>query len=33
MSAEPPASRAPTTVSLGDEDAVKRVLTETLFGL
>jgi uncharacterized protein (TIGR00730 family) len=33
MSSEPAAARAPTTVSLADEDAVKRVLTDTLFGL
>jgi uncharacterized protein (TIGR00730 family) len=33
MSTRPPATRAPTTVSLADEDAVKRVLTDTLFGL
>ena len=31
MDSKPPA--APTTVSLADEDAVKRILTDTLFGL
>jgi len=33
MNSEPPVPRAPTTVSLADEDAVKRILTDTLFGL
>jgi hypothetical protein len=33
MSTEPPDARAPTTVSPADEDAVKRVLTDTVFGL
>jgi hypothetical protein len=33
MSTEPPAPRAPSTVSLADEEAVKRVLIDTLFGL
>jgi len=33
MSSEPPVPRAPTTVSLADEDAVKRIVTDTLFGL
>src|SRR5512139_1773025 len=31
MTSKPPA--APTTVSLADEDAVRRILTDTLFGL
>jgi uncharacterized protein (TIGR00730 family) len=33
VSTDPPAPRAPTTVSLADEDAVKRLLIDTLFGL
>ena len=33
MSTEPPAANAATTVSLADEDAVKRLITDTLFGL
>jgi predicted Rossmann-fold nucleotide-binding protein len=33
MSATPPASGGPRTVSLADEDAVKRILVDTLFGL
>jgi hypothetical protein len=33
MTTQPPAEVAPATVSLADEDAVKRVLTDTLFGL
>ena len=33
MSNELPATREPTTVSLADEDAVKRILIDTLFGL
>jgi len=33
MNSEPPVPRVPTTVSLADEDAVKRILTDTLFGL
>jgi hypothetical protein len=33
MSTTPTVGRGPTTVSLADEDAVKRVLTDTLFGL
>ena len=31
MDSKPPA--APTTVSLADEDAVKRIVTDTVFGL
>jgi len=33
MSAEPATVHAPASVSLADEDAVKRLLTDTLFGL
>jgi len=33
MNGKPPTTHAPTTVSLADEDAVKRILTDTLFGL
>ena len=33
MSTRPPATGAPTTVSLADQDAVRRILTDTLFGL
>lgn len=33
MSTKPPAARAPTTVSLADEEGVKRILIDTLFGL
>jgi uncharacterized protein (TIGR00730 family) len=33
MSTTPPAARGPNTVSLADEDAVKRVVIDTLFGL
>jgi uncharacterized protein (TIGR00730 family) len=33
MNSKPPAARTPTTVSLADEDAVKRILIDTLFGL
>ena len=33
MNAEPGTTRAPTTVSLDDEEAVKRIITDTLFGL
>lgn len=33
MNQETPADRHPTTVSLADEDAVKRILIDTLFGL
>jgi uncharacterized protein (TIGR00730 family) len=33
MSKPSSADRAPTTVSLADEDAVKRIVTDTLFGL
>jgi len=33
MSTKPPAAPAPSTVSLADEEAVKRLLIDTLFGL
>jgi predicted Rossmann-fold nucleotide-binding protein len=33
MSTRPPAPGAPTTVSLSDEEGVKRILTDTLFAL
>jgi hypothetical protein len=33
MHSKPPASHAPTTVSLADEEAVKGILADTLFGL
>jgi hypothetical protein len=33
MSTKPPVARAPTTVSLADEEGVKRILVDTLFGL
>ena len=33
MSTTPPAPHAPSTVSLADEDGVKRILIDTLFGL
>lgn len=33
MNTESPSTSAPTTVSLADEDAVKGILTDTLFGL
>lgn len=33
MSTQPPAARAPTTVSLADEEGVRRILADTLFGL
>jgi len=33
MSTKPPDPRAPTTVSLADEEGVKRILVDTLFGL
>lgn len=33
MSSNPTAGAAPRTVSLADEDAVRRILTDTLFGL
>jgi uncharacterized protein (TIGR00730 family) len=33
MSTKSPATRAPTTVSLADEEGVKRILVDTLFGL
>jgi len=33
MSTKSPATRAPTTVSLADEESVKRILVDTLFGL
>ncbi len=33
MSTDPPAAPSPTTVSLADEEAVKRILSDTLFGL
>ena len=33
MSTRPPATGAPTSVSLADEDAVRRILTDTLFGI
>lgn len=33
MSTNRSAASAPTTVSLVDEDAVKRIVTDTLFGL
>jgi uncharacterized protein (TIGR00730 family) len=33
MNSEPPSKRNPATVSLADEDAVKQILTDTLFGL
>jgi uncharacterized protein (TIGR00730 family) len=33
MSTAPPSPPAPGTVSLADEDGVKRILTDTLFGL
>jgi len=33
MSSMPPTAKGPTTVSLADEDGVKRILVDTLFGL
>ena len=33
MNAEPGTTRAPTTVSLDDEEAVKCIVTDALFGL
>jgi uncharacterized protein (TIGR00730 family) len=33
MSPKPPATHAPTTVSLADEEGVKRILIDTIFGL
>jgi uncharacterized protein (TIGR00730 family) len=33
MTAQQPAPPAPTTVSLADEDAVQRIVTDTVFGL
>ncbi len=33
MSTTPPSAHAPTTVSLADEDAVKRIVIDTLFDL
>jgi uncharacterized protein (TIGR00730 family) len=33
MNTKPPAAPAPTTVSLADEEGVKRILFDTLFGL
>jgi hypothetical protein len=33
MSTDPLTAPAPTTVSLADEEAVKRILIDTLFGL
>jgi uncharacterized protein (TIGR00730 family) len=33
MTTKPPAAPAPTTVSLADEDAVKRIVIDTMFGL
>lgn len=33
MGSKPSDARAPTTVSLADEDAVKRILIDTMFGL
>jgi uncharacterized protein (TIGR00730 family) len=33
MSSKPPPAHAPTTVSLADEEGVKRILIDTIFGL
>lgn len=33
MSTQAPAARAPTTVSLADEEGVRRIIADTLFGL
>jgi uncharacterized protein (TIGR00730 family) len=33
VSQQPPSAKRPTTVSLADEDAVRRIVTDTLFGL
>jgi uncharacterized protein (TIGR00730 family) len=33
MSANPPTTQVPATVSLADEDAVQRVVTDTIYGL
>jgi hypothetical protein len=33
MGDSPSSSEAPTTVSLGDEEDVKRILVDTVFGL